>query len=49
MTVVMMRKQRQDVGESEEYRHRMFVNALAASFITVLMITAYWVVNTLAG
>jgi hypothetical protein len=32
-----------------EYRHRMVVNLLAASFITMLMIAGYWVVTTLTG
>jgi hypothetical protein len=49
MTTVEMTRERQCVEESSEYRHRMFVNALATVFITVLIITGYWVVNTLAG
>jgi hypothetical protein len=32
-----------------EYRQRMIVNVVAASFITILMIAGYWVVTTLTG
>jgi hypothetical protein len=46
MTAVAMRGNRQEV-ENEEYRQRMLVNALAASFITLMMIGGYWVVTTL--
>jgi hypothetical protein len=49
MTVVEMTRERQRVEESAEYRHRMFVNALATIFITLLMVSGYWVVSTLAG
>jgi hypothetical protein len=49
MTVIAMPRKRQRVDQSAEYRHRMFVNALAASFISLLMIGGYWVVSTLAG
>jgi hypothetical protein len=49
MTTVEMTRERQCVEESSEYRHRTFVNALATVFITMLIITGYWVVNTLAG
>jgi hypothetical protein len=37
----------QQETESEEYRLRMLVNALAASFITLMIISGYWIVNTL--
>jgi hypothetical protein len=46
MTTVAMRRNRQEV-ENAEYRQRMLVNALAASFITLMMIGGYWVVTTL--
>jgi hypothetical protein len=46
MTVIAMPKGQQET-ESEEYRQRMMVNAAAATFITFLMVTAYWVVSTL--
>jgi hypothetical protein len=39
----MPRRQRE--AENEEYRQR--INALAASFITLMMIGGYWVVTTL--
>jgi hypothetical protein len=41
-----MPRNRQEV-ENTEYRQRMLVNALAASFITLMMIGGYWVVTTL--
>jgi hypothetical protein len=46
MTVTAMPKGQQET-ESEEYRQRMLVNALAASFITLMIISGYWIVNTL--
>jgi hypothetical protein len=46
MTTVAMRGNRQEV-ENEDYRQRMLINALAASFIALLMIAGYWVVSTL--
>ena len=46
MTVVKLTRVRR---EAEEYRHRMQVNLVATFFITILMITGYWVVSTLAG
>jgi hypothetical protein len=49
MTVVATLTKRQEVEGSAEYRHRMLVNALAASFITFLMVTGYWVVTMLTG
>ena len=48
MTTVAMPRRRQDI-ENAEYRQRMLVNALAASFITLLIVTGYWVVTTLTG
>ena len=47
MTVVAMPRRRQEVDASAEYRQRMLINALAASFITLMMIGGYWVVTTL--
>jgi hypothetical protein len=38
---------RRQETENEQYRQRMLVNALAASFITLMMIGGYWVVTTL--
>ena len=49
MTVVRMPIRRREVDESAEYRQRMLVNLVAASFITLLIISGYWVVATLAG
>jgi hypothetical protein len=49
MAATTMPRKRQEVEESAEYRQRMLVNAVAASFITLLMIGGYWVVTTLAG
>jgi hypothetical protein len=49
MAMVEMTGVRQEVEESAEYRHRMLVNILATFFVTILMITGYWVVSTLAG
>jgi hypothetical protein len=46
MTVRAMPRRRQE-AENEEHRQRMLVNALAASFITLMMIGGYWVVTTL--
>ena len=46
MTIVAMPRRRQEI-KNEEYRHRMLVNALAASFITLMIISGYWIVNTL--
>jgi hypothetical protein len=48
MTIIAMPVRRQEV-EDAEYRHRMLVNAFAASFITLLMVAGYWVVTTLTG
>ena len=48
MTTVAMPRRRHDI-EDAEYRQRMLVNALAASFITLLIVTGYWVVTTLTG
>jgi hypothetical protein len=49
MTVVQLTRVRREAEESAEYRHRMRVNLVATFFITILMITGYWVVSTLAG
>jgi hypothetical protein len=46
MTVIAMPRRRQE-AENQEYRQRMLVNALVASFITLMMIGGYWVVTTL--
>jgi hypothetical protein len=46
MTTAAMPKRQQET-ESEEYRQRMVVNALAASFITLMIVSGYWIVNTL--
>jgi hypothetical protein len=34
--------------EALEYDHRMLVNALATVAITLIIVTGYWVVSTLA-
>jgi hypothetical protein len=47
--MTVMTTERQQAEENAEYRHRMFLNLLATSFITLLIITGYWVVSTLAG
>jgi hypothetical protein len=49
MTVVRMTRVRREAEENAEYQHRMRVNMVATFFITILMITGYWVVSTLAG
>jgi hypothetical protein len=49
MTVIPFPRKRQDIDDSAEYRQRMVVNLVAASFITLLIISGYWVVATLAG
>jgi hypothetical protein len=49
MTVVKMTRVRREAEENAEYRHRMRVNMVATFFITILVITGYWVVSTLAG
>jgi hypothetical protein len=46
MTTVAMPTRRHEI-ENSEYRHRMLVNAAAASFIAVMIVTGYWIVNTL--
>jgi hypothetical protein len=46
MTTAAMPTGRQEI-ENEEYRQRMVVNAVAASFITLMIISGYWIVNTL--
>jgi hypothetical protein len=47
MSLVEMSKERLD--ERAEYRERMLVNVLAASFLTLLIISGYWIVTTLTG
>jgi hypothetical protein len=47
MPLMEMSKERLD--ERAEYRERMFVNVVAASFITVLIVSGYWIVTTLTG
>jgi hypothetical protein len=49
MTAITTPKERREIEERAEYRQRMLVNALAASFITLLMISGYWMVITLKG
>jgi hypothetical protein len=46
MTTVAIPRRRQEI-ENAEYRHRMLVNALAASFMTLMIISGCWIVNTL--
>jgi hypothetical protein len=43
----MPRRGRQEAEADAEYRQRMLVNAVAATFVTFLMVTAYWIVTTL--
>jgi hypothetical protein len=47
MSLVEMSKEHLD--ERAEYRERMLVNVLAASFLTLLIISGYWIVTTLTG
>lgn len=49
MTAVTTPKERREIEQRAEYRQRMLVNVLAASFITLLMISGYWMVVTLKG
>jgi hypothetical protein len=44
-TSAMPRMSRED--ENAEYRERMIVNAVAATFVAFLMAAGYWVVSTL--
>jgi hypothetical protein len=46
MATIAMQRNRQEI-ENEEYRQRMVVNALAAAFITLMIVTGCWIVNTL--
>jgi hypothetical protein len=46
MRVVAMPRRRQEI-ENTEYRQRMLVNALAFSFIALMVVTGCWIVNTL--
>jgi hypothetical protein len=47
MTMVGVTGARQE--DDAEHRHRMAVNLVAAGFMTLLMVSAYWVVSTLSG
>jgi hypothetical protein len=46
MTTAAMPKRQQET-ESEEYRQRMLVNAVAASFLTLMIASGYWILSTL--
>jgi hypothetical protein len=46
MTTVAMPRVRQET-ENAEYRQRMLVNAVAASFIALMILAGSWIVNTL--
>jgi hypothetical protein len=46
MTTVAMPRRRQEI-ENAEYKQRMLVNAVAATFLTVLMASGYWIVTAL--
>jgi len=46
MTTVTMPRGRQE-ADNAEYRQRMVVNAVAASFIAFMIVTGVWIVNTL--
>jgi hypothetical protein len=37
------------VSEVEDYRQRMIANLAAGSFVTILIISGYWIVSTLAA
>ena len=39
--------ERRQEADNAEYRQRMVVNAVAASFITFMIVTGVWIVNTL--
>jgi hypothetical protein len=45
-TVAMPRRSHED--ENAEYRERMIVNAVAATFVAFLIAAGYWVFSTLA-
>jgi hypothetical protein len=47
MTAVALPRRHRKVEADAEYRQRMLVNALAASFITFMIVTGFWIVNTL--
>jgi hypothetical protein len=49
MTMVGMTSARQEGEENADYRQRMVANLLAVGFVSLLMISGYWVVTTLAG
>jgi hypothetical protein len=46
VTTAAMPRRRQEI-ENEEYRQRMLVNAVAASFLTLMIVAGYWIINTL--
>jgi hypothetical protein len=46
MTTMAMPRGHKEI-ENAEYKHRMLVNAVAASFITFLVVSGYWIVATL--
>jgi hypothetical protein len=47
MTVVALPRRHPKVEADAEHRQRMLVNALAASFITLMIVGGVWIVNTL--
>jgi len=47
MNVVALPRQHRKDEADAEYRRRMVVNALAASFITLMIVGGVWIVNTL--
>jgi hypothetical protein len=46
MTVGALPRRHRKVEADAVYRERMLVNALTASFITLMIITGFWIVNT---
>jgi hypothetical protein len=46
MTTAATPRRRQEI-DNEEYRQRMVVNALAATFLASMIVTGCWIVNTL--
>jgi hypothetical protein len=47
MNVVALPRRERKIEADAEYRQRMLVNALAASFITLMIVTGFWILNTL--
>jgi hypothetical protein len=45
-TAAMPRRSREEVNA--EYRERMIVNAVAATFVSFLIAAGYWIVSTMA-